>query len=70
VSLVNHNPNPDLGGGARDCAGGNTIRGNTDYGIDNQSTNTIFAKFNTWENDPPVDGVDFRNVDTGTVVWE
>ena len=67
---ADHNPNPDLGGGARGSAGGNIIRNNSNYGIDNGSIHTIYAKFNTWGNDPPVEGEDFRNGDTGTVVWE
>ena len=70
ASLVDHNPNPDLGGGARGSAGGNLIRNNTNYGIRNGSTNTIYAKFNTWGNDPPVEGEDFYNEATGTVIWE
>jgi hypothetical protein len=70
ASNEDHNPNPDLGGGARGSAGGNVIRNNTNYGIDNGSINTIYARFNTWGNDPPVEGEDFHNGDTGTVVWE
>jgi hypothetical protein len=70
ASHVDHNPNPDLGGGTRGSVGGNFIRDNTDYGILNGSTNTIYAKFNTWGNDPPVEDEDFRNTDTGSVVWE
>jgi hypothetical protein len=66
----NHNPNPDLGGGARSSLGGNTIRDSSDCGIANGSTNTIYAKHNTWQNDPPVEGVDFCNTSTGEVIWE
>jgi hypothetical protein len=65
----NHDPNPDLGGGARGSAGGNTIR-NNDLGISNGSTHMIYAKFNTWNNHPPVDGEDFINLSTGSVIWE
>jgi len=70
AGLVDHNPNPDLGGGARGSAGGNIIRDHTDCGLVSGSTHTIYAKFNTWENDPPLEGEDFRNNDTGSVVWE
>jgi hypothetical protein len=59
------NPNPDLGGGARDGLGGNTFNDNTVCGLNNTTTNAIYAKFNTWENDPPVEGVDFCNSGTG-----
>jgi hypothetical protein len=65
----NHDPNPDLGGGARGSAGGNTIR-NNDLGLSNGSSHTILARFNTWQNDPPVDGEDFINLGTGSVIWE
>jgi hypothetical protein len=67
--LDDHDPNPDLGGGARNSAGGNTIRNNA-CGITNGSSNAIFAKFNTWDNAPPVEGEDFCNTGTGSVIWE
>jgi hypothetical protein len=65
----NHNPNPDLGGGARGSLGGNTIQNRT-CGIRNGSTNALYAKFNTWNNSPPVEGDDFCNLTTGSVIWE
>jgi hypothetical protein len=66
----NHNPNPDLGGGARSSLGGNIIRNNSQCGISNGSSNSIQARYNTWENDPPMEGVDFCNTGTGEVIWE
>jgi hypothetical protein len=65
-----HNANPDLGGGARGSAGGNTIRNNIECGIYNQTYSVIYAKFNTWTNDPPVAGVDYCNTSTGGVIVE
>jgi hypothetical protein len=65
-----HNPNPDLGGGARGSAGGNTIRNNAECGIYNQTYSVIYAKYNTWTNDPPVAGEDYCNTSTGGVVYE
>jgi len=64
------NPNPDLGGGARGSAGGNTITGNVNCGLSNPSSNTIYARFNTWDNDPPVEGEDYCNMSTGDVITE
>jgi hypothetical protein len=63
-------PNPDLGGGARGSAGGNVIVSSTVCGLTNLTPNTVYAKFNTWSNDPPIDGVDFCNDSTGEVIWE
>jgi hypothetical protein len=65
-----NNPNPDLGGGARSSIGGNTIAGYTSYGLHNQTSNAIYAKFNTWENDPPQDGADYISTGGGSVVVE
>jgi|GEM_PF-2174151 len=65
-----HNANPDLGGGARGSAGGNFIRNNTVYGINNQTYNVIYAKYNTWTNDPPVAGEDYYNESTGGVIFQ
>lgn len=65
-----HNPNPDLGGGARGSAGGNVIRNNTECGIYNETYSVIFAKYNTWTNDPPVAGTDYCNTSTGGVIFE
>jgi parallel beta-helix repeat protein len=63
-------PNPDLGGGARGSAGGNNLSGNTSCGINNRTTNAIYAKSNTWDNDPPVEGEDYCNSGTGSVITE
>jgi hypothetical protein len=65
-----NDPNPDLGGGARGSTGGNTFTDYTGCGIQNPTTNAIYAKFNTWDNDPPIEGVDFCNTGTGSVVTE
>ncbi|MFH1314502.1 MAG: DUF1565 domain-containing protein [Candidatus Eisenbacteria bacterium] len=64
------NPMPDLGGGARGSTGGNTIRYNVECGLQNETYNVIFAKFNTWANDPPVAGEDYTNTSTGGVIVE
>jgi hypothetical protein len=69
-SLPDHNPNPDLGGGARNSSGGNIIRDNTSCGVENGSSYAVYAKFNTWTNDPPIEGIDFCNTGTGSVIWE
>ena len=63
-------PNPDLGGGARGSTGGNTITGNSICGLNNVSSNTIYAKFNYWNSSPPVEGVDYCNTGTGSVVTD
>jgi hypothetical protein len=65
-----HNPNPDLGGGARDCPGGNTIRNNFTCGLYNETYNVIYAMFNTWTNSPPEPGIDFCNTSTGGVLFQ
>ena len=68
------NPNPDLGGGARGSLGGNVIRNNSAYGLRNPTTNTIYAKYNTWGHSPPTvgsaAGSDLYNEGTGSVIWE
>ena len=63
-------PNPDFGGGAGGSTGGNLIRNNEDCGLYNFTPNTIYAKYNTWTNDPPVAGVDYRNEAAGSVIWQ
>jgi hypothetical protein len=70
ICCASQNPTPDLGGGARGSVGGNTIRDNVTCGLYNESNNVIFAKFNTWTNDPPVVGTDYCNTGTGGVVYE
>jgi hypothetical protein len=66
------NPVPDLGGGARGSLGGNIIRNNSTYGLYNPTKSTIYAKYNTWNNDPPTfgstNGSDICNVEPGSVV--
>lgn len=64
------NPNPDFGGGARGSTGGNIIRYNVECGLQNETYNVIYAKYNTWANDPPVAGEDYCNTSTGGVVVE
>jgi Protein of unknown function (DUF1565) len=70
----NSNPNPDLGGGARGSAGGNSIRNNLGHGLENGTVNTVYAKFNTWSHHPPTvgpqSGGDIYNQGTGSVIWE
>ena len=65
-----HNPNPDLGGGAKGSAGGNIIINNVECGVYNETYNVIYARYNTWNNDPPVAGEDFCNTSTGGVLFE
>jgi parallel beta-helix repeat protein len=69
-----NNPNPDLGGGARGSLGGNVIRNNSTYGLHNLTKSTIYAKYNTWGNDPPTVGAaagsDIYNEGPGSVISE
>ena len=60
--------NPDFGGGLRGSAGGNIIRNNTECGLSIELDHPIFAKFNTWSNDPPVAGTDYCVEGTGGVI--
>jgi parallel beta-helix repeat protein len=64
---------PDLGGGARGSAGGNTIQGNTQAGLKNQCATAIWAQNNTWDNDPPTEGqpypCDLENSGGGSIIW-
>jgi parallel beta-helix repeat protein len=62
--------NPDLGGGARQSAGGNVIRNNSSCGIRNETTHAIYAIGNTWTNDPPTPEEDHCNMFGGSVIWE
>jgi hypothetical protein len=64
------NPNPDFGGGARGSTGGNQIWGNSDCGLNNQGMSTVYAKFNTWDNDPPVEGEDYCVSGEGSIIVE
>jgi len=62
--------NPDLGGGARGCAGGNIFSGYTNYALVNGTSNTIYARGNTWENIIPVEDIDYKNDYDGRVVTQ
>jgi hypothetical protein len=62
-------PNPDLGGGARGSAGRNDLRGLWGCLLKNLTTNTIYARNNTWSAYPPVEGTDFCNPNGGQVIW-
>ncbi len=62
------NPNPDFGGGARGSTGGNSFWNNSTCGLSNLGTSTIYAKFNSWHNDPPVADEDYCNEGTGSIV--
>lgn len=63
-------PTPDLGGGHLGGSGGKIIRNNSECGLYNDSTVSIYAIGNTWDNDPPVDGEDYCNQFGGRVIWE
>ncbi len=66
-------PEPDLGGGARGSLGGNTIQGNAQCGVTNQTDNPIWALHNTWDNVPPTEGqpypCDIENTGDGSIVF-
>ncbi len=72
-------PNPDLGGGARGSAGRNEFwshgrpeqqaAGQWGCLLTNLTTNTIYARNNTWSAYPPVEGTDFCNPNGGQVIW-
>lgn len=64
------NPNPDLGGGARGSLGGNIFGDNSACGLSNETKSNIYAKYNTWAHTPPVAGVDYCNIGTGSVIVE
>jgi len=66
----NSNPIPDFGGGARGSTGGNNIWGNSECGLINKADSTIYARFNTWDNDPPVAGEDYCNTGGGNIIVE
>jgi hypothetical protein len=63
-------PKPDFGGGARGSMGGNTIRNNGGCGLLNTGRQTIYAKGNIWNNDPPVEDEDFCNPGAGSIILE
>jgi len=72
-------PTPDLGGGARGGGGRNDFLGSGHSGrlaaghtyclLTNLTTNTIYARNNTWSAYPPVEGTDFCNPNGGQVIW-
>ena len=62
--------NPDFGGGALGSLGGNSFASNLSTGLRNSTLHTIFARFNTWTNDPPVDGTDYVNSRGGNIITE
>jgi hypothetical protein len=70
VDDPNHSPNPDLGGGARGSAGGNLFTDYTGCGLQNPTSNDIYARFNVWANDPPVAGEDYCNLEDGSIIVE
>jgi hypothetical protein len=59
---------PDFGGGSRGSVGGNVIRNNDGCGLHTELDHAIYAKFNTWSNDPPVAGTDYCVDGSGGVV--
>ena len=61
--------NPDFGGGARGSVGGNIIRNNVSCGLVIELDHTVFAKFNTWTNNPPIAGADYCVVGSGGVIF-
>jgi hypothetical protein len=61
---------PDFGGGARGSAGQNIINSNSECGLSIELDHPIYAKFNTWGNDPPVAGEDYCVTGDGGVVVE
>ncbi len=65
-----HSPHPDLGGGARGSAGGNVFTDYTTCGFQNPTSNDVYAKFNVWDNDPPVAGEDYCNLEDGSIIVE
>jgi len=68
---ISDQPNPDFGGGARSGIGGNHFYDNQRTGLRNLTLHTIYARFNTWTSDPPVEGgVDYVSAHGGTVVTQ
>jgi len=64
------NPVFDFGGGARGSAGGNVFRYYDECGLRNQGKATVYAKYNTWHNDPPVEGEDYCLTGEGSIIVE
>jgi hypothetical protein len=62
--------NPDFGGGARGSLGGNIIRDNDECGLWFDLPHAIYAKYNTWGNDPPVQGEDYCRIGDGGLILD
>jgi len=62
--------NPDFGGGLRGSAGGNTFRDNTTCGLWFALDHDIYAKYNTWDNSPPIEGEDYCERGDGDLIYE
>lgn len=62
--------NPDFGGGARGSLGGNIIRNNSECGLWFDLPHPIYARYNTWGNDPPVPGEDYCQMGDGDLILE
>jgi hypothetical protein len=60
-------PRPDLGGGGRGSIGLNILL--CDCGLANATSDTVFARSNTWKHYPPVEGEDFCNLAGGATIW-
>lgn len=78
IGLIGYGGNPattdpDLGGGARGSVGQNTIQDNG-CGVRNQTAMTIWALYNIWDNDPPVEGppypCDIENTGGGVILTQ
>jgi parallel beta-helix repeat protein len=54
------NPNPDLGGGGR-SHGGNTFN-NTEWDIENRTSNNIMARNNQWSHSPCCESIDSEDI--------
>jgi len=67
---ISDQSNPDFGGGARSGIGGNHFYDNQRTGLRNLTLHTIYARFNTWTNDPPVAGIDYVSAHGGTVITQ
>jgi len=61
---------PDFGGGARGSTGGNIFNNNVYCGLRIELDHPVYAKYNTWTNDPPEPDVDFCVVGDGGVIFE
>jgi len=65
--------NPDLGGGAGGSLGMNVIQNNV-CGIKNYSDLEVYALYNTWTENPPVEGpgypCDYYNYGESSLIWE